>query len=107
MTKEEFQNFCKCGFKPFSGHDLQQAVFIGSQYGLTKNDVMAIRKMAGFSSQNIKPKLTKAQREKMVKEYTKGGVSLSKLANKYGVSRVSVFYWVDRARKENGNVQVV
>ena len=98
MTREEFKNFCKCGFKPFSG-DLKHAITIGKKYGLTKNDIMTIRKMAGFSSPNIKPKLTAAQREQMVREYKKGGVSLSKLAKKYGVSRVSVFYWVDRARE--------
>lgn len=97
MTREEFKNFCKCGFKPFSG-DFKHAITIGKKYGLTKNDIMTIRKMAGFSSPNIKPKLTAAQREQMVREYKKGGVSLSKLAKKYGVSRVSVFYWVDRAR---------
>ena len=97
MTKEKFKNFCKCEFKPFSG-DLKHAITIGKKYGLTKNDIMTIRKMAGFSSPNIKPKLTAAQREQMVLEYKKGGVSLSKLAKKYGVSRVSVFYWVDRAR---------
>lgn len=97
MTKEEYKNFCKCGFKPFSG-DLKHAITIGKKYGLTKNDIMTIRKMAGFSSSNIKPKLTAAQREQMVLEYKKGGVSLSRLAKKYGVSRVSVFYWVDRAR---------
>lgn len=99
MTREEFKNFCKCGFKPFSG-DRKHAITIGKKYGLTKNDIMTIRKMAGFSSPNIKPKLTAAQREEMVREYQKGGVSLSKLAKKYGVSRVSVFYWVDRARDE-------
>ena len=44
-----------------------------------------------------------AQREQMVLEYKKGGVSLSKLAKKYGVSRVSVFYWVDRARNQKMN----
>lgn len=97
MTKVEFLNFCKCGFKPFSG-EFKHAITIGKKYGLTKNDIMTIRKMAGFSSQNIKPKLTAEQREQMVRDYKNGGVSLSKLAKMYGVSRVSVFYWVNKAR---------
>jgi hypothetical protein len=96
MTKEEFENFCKCYFMPFSV-DRQQAFFIGEQYGLTKADVMTIRKMAGFSSLNIKPKLTPAQREKMVREYERGKISLHNLAKKYGVSRVCVWYWVKRS----------
>lgn len=97
MTREEFHNFCKCGFKPFSG-DLKNAITIGKKYLLTKNDIMTIRKMAGFSSPNRKPKLTAAQRDQIVREYVKGGVSLSKLAKKYGVSRVSVFYYVKSYR---------
>lgn len=95
MTKEEFEAFCRCYFMPFSV-DRQQAFFIGEQYGLTKADVMTIRKMAGFSSLNIKPKLTPVQRENMVKEYERGKISLHNLAKKYGVSRVAVWYWVKR-----------
>lgn len=101
MTKEEFENFCKCYFMPFSG-DRHQAFFIGEQYELTKADVMTIRKMAGFSSDNIKPKLTKSQREKLVKEYGRGKISMSNLAKKYGVSRVAVWYWVKRSRAGKG-----
>ena len=97
MNREEFENFCKCYFLPFSV-DRQQAFFIGSQYGLTKADVMTIRKIAGYSSLNIKPKLTKLQREKLVKEYGRGKISLSNLAKKYGVSRVACWYWIKKER---------
>lgn len=93
MTREQFEDFCKCYFMPFSVNR-KQAFFIGEQYGLTRADVMTIRKMAGFSSDNIRPKLTKSQREKLVKEYGRGKISMSNLAKKYGVSRVAVWYWV-------------
>ena len=97
MTREEFENFCKCFFVPFSV-DRKQSFFIGTQYGLTKADVMTIRKIAGFSSQKIKPKLTNLQREKLVKEYLRGKISLSNLAKKYGVSRVACWYWIKKER---------
>ena len=82
LTIEQLTALCKT----LTGKTLKESLAIGKKAGITRHNVESLRQILGYSEGCNSYKLTAAERDKIAEEYSEGGVSMTAIARKHGVT---------------------
>lgn len=95
VDKELFKKWCESGFAEFGG-DRRTALKYGLSVGLLEYDVAVIRKIAGLSSNRIKPFKTTPEERNLIRAERKQGCTIRTIANRHGLSASIVHRYVHK-----------
>ena len=82
LTIKQLTELCET----LTGKTLKESLAIGKKSGITRHNVESLRQILGYSEGCNSYKLTAAERDKIAEEYSEGGVSMTEIARRHGVT---------------------